>query len=326
MSQAQIRETKEQIMTAFGKLFVEYQQKESKIETKEEAVEKEKNKALLAKVADYTVNNIVNSMATLQLDFSNLTKEIANRLENESNVLTELKKAIIVEQEKLTQLQKVRLVADALYILRQEHQERIKILENSTQNTLDNITQQQEKYHKNWEKEQTEFDLKIAEESALLIQQREQQEADFTYQLQIERKIQMDEYEEAKRLQERELALANQDKNKSWEERETILANQEEEFTLNQEKITGFEEQIKTEVNKARSEAIKEADREAQIKANLIEKEWESTKQGYDFKIQSLDAKIQQQNHQIEEIITQLKEVTNQAQNLALRAFQPNNN
>ncbi|MGI0480982.1 hypothetical protein ACN4EE_09330 [Geminocystis sp. CENA526] len=326
MSQAQIRETKEQIMSAFGQLFVEYKQQESKIETKEEAVEKEKNKALLTKVADYTVNNIVNSMATLQLDFSNLTKEIATRLESESEVLTELKKAIIVEQEKLTQLQKVRLVADALYILRQEHQERIKTLESSTQNALDNIVKQQEKLRKDWEKEQTEFELKIAEESTLLTQQRQQQEADFTYQLQIERKREMDEYEEAKRLQERELTLANIDKNKLWEERELILTNQEAEFTQNQEKIAGFDEQIKTETNKARTEAIKEADREAQIKANLIEKEWESAKQGYDFKIQSLEAKIEQQNQQIEEIITQLKEVTNQAQNLALRAFQPSNN
>lgn len=326
MSQAQIRETKEQIMSAFGKLFVEYQQQESKIETKEETVEKEKNKALLAKVADYTVNNIVNSMATLQLDFSNLTKEIANRLERESDVLTELKKAIIVEQEKLTQLQKVRLVADALYILRQEHQERIKTLENSTQTALDDIAKQQEKSRKEWEKEQTEFDLRNAEESALLTQQRQQLEADFTYQLQIDRKVEMDEYEEAKRLQERELTLANIDKNKLWEERENILANQEAELTQNKEKIMGFDEQIKTEINKARSEAIKEADREAQIKANLIEKEWESTKQGHEFKMQSLEAKIQQQTQQIEEIITQLKEVTNQAQNLALRAFQPNNN
>ena len=135
----------------------------------------------------------------------------------------------------------------------------------------------------------------------------------------------MDEYQEAKRLQERELTLANTDKNKLWEEREAILSTQEAEFIANQAKITEFEEHIKTEVNKARSEAIKEVDREAQIKANLIEKEWESAKQGSEFKIQSLESKIQQQNQQIEEIMTQLKEITNQAQNLALRAFQSNN-
>lgn len=325
MSQIEVKDSKEQIMMAFAQLFAEYQLNQSKVETKEETVEKEKNKALLAKVADYTVNNIVNSMATLQLDFSNLTKEIANRLETESDILTELKKAITVETEKLAELQKIRLVADALYILRQEHQERLTSLETQIETAQNNITLQKEKLRKNWEKEDAEFTIKIAEELELLTQQREQLEADFNYQLEVERKIQNDEYEETKRIQERELRLADLDKNKLWQERESILTNQEKEFNSNQKKIEGFEEQIKTEVNKARGEAIKEADREAQVKVNLIEKEWESTKQGYEFKLQSLEAKIQQQTEQIEAIITQLQNATNQAQNLALRAFQPNN-
>lgn len=325
MSQIEVKDSKEQIMMAFAQLFAEYQLNQSKVETKEETVEKEKNKALLAKVADYTVNNIVNSMATLQLDFSNLTKEIANRLETESDILTELKKAITVETEKLAELQKIRLVADALYILRQEHQERLTSLETQIETAQNNITLQKEKLRKNWEKEDAEFTIKIAEELELLTQQREQLEADFNYQLEVERKIQNDEYEETKRIQERELRLADLDKNKLWQERESILTSQEKEFNSNQKKIEGFEEQIKTEVNKARGEAIKEADREAQVKVNLIEKEWESTKQGYEFKLQSLEAKIQQQTEQIEAIITQLQNATNQAQNLALRAFQPNN-
>ncbi|WP_373479734.1 hypothetical protein [Geminocystis sp.] len=325
MSQVEVKESKDQIMLAFGQLFAQYQLKQSKVETKEEAVEKEKNKALLTKVADYTVNNIVNSMATLQLDFSNLTKEIATRLQTESEVLIELKKAITVETEKLAELQKVRLVADALYILRQEHQERLTSLETQIETAQNNITLQKEKFRKNWEKEDAEFTIKIAEELELLTQQRQELEADFNYQLEIGRKIKSDQYEEEKRNQERELRLTDLDKNKLWQERETILNSQEEEFNSNQKKIEGFEEQIKTEVNKARGEAIKEADREAQVKVNLLEKEWESTKQGYEFKLLSLEAKIQQQTEQIEAIITQLQNATNQAQNLALRAFQPNN-
>lgn len=325
MSQIEVKESKEQIMVAFGQLFAEYQLKQSKIETKEETVEKEKNKALLTKVADYTVNNIVNSMATLQLDFSNLTKEIANRLETESDILIELKKAINVETEKLAELQKIRLVADALYILRQEYQERLTSLETQIETAQNNITLQKERLRKNWEKEDSEFTIKIAEELEFLTQQRQQLEADFNYQLQTQRKIETDDYEETKRIQERELRLADLDKNKLWQERETILTSQEEEFNNNKKKIETFDEQIKTEVNKARAEAIKEADREAQVKVNLIEKEWESTKQGNEFKLQSLEAKINQQTEQIEAIISQLQNATNQAQNLALRAFQPNN-
>ena len=46
----------------------------------------------------------------------------------------------------------------------------------------------------------------------------------------------MDEYEEAKRTQERELIISNQDKEKGWKEREQKLAEQEQEFTENQKK------------------------------------------------------------------------------------------
>lgn len=326
MSQAELQPTKVQIMSAFHRLLNQYQQQEAKITTKEEAIEKEKNKVLLTKVADYTVNNIVNSMATLQLDFGNLTKEIATRLENESNILIDLKKAITVEAKRLEELKQIRLVADGLYILRQEHQEKLKLLENQIEESKKLIEIQQEKLRKNWEKEQSEFEIKIAEESKLLEEARAKEEADYNYNLQISRKREMNEYEETKRNQERELNLLGKEKNKLWQERENILASQEEEFKANQEKIAQLEEQIKTEVNKARSEAIQEADREAKVKANLVEKEWEATKQGYEFKIQSLEAKIAQQNQQIDAIALQLQNATNQAQSLALKAFQSNNN
>lgn len=326
MIQTQLHTSQQQIMSALQQLLMKYQQREGKITTKEEALEKEKNKILLTKVADYTVNNIVNSMATLQLDFSNLTKEIATRLETEANVLMDLKKAITVEQERLETLKQIRLVADGLYLLRQEQQERLKSLENRINEAKNAITLQQEKLRKNWEKEQIEFDNKVSQELQLLQEKREKEKADYNYNLHITRKRQMDEYEEQKRNQERELSFLAKEKNKLWQEREAILLSQEAEFLANQEKIAGFDEQIKTEVNKARSEAIQEADREAKVKANLIEKEWEATKQGYEFKIQSLEAKIAQQNQQIEAIASQLQNATNQAQTLALKAFQSNNN
>ena len=326
MVQNEMQKSQEQIMAALQQLLVQNQAAEGKIETKEQIAEKEKNQDLLTKVADYTVDNIVNRMATVQLDFSNLTKEIGDRLTTESEVLTELKKAIKVEQEKLVELRQVRLVADALYILRQEHQEKIKLLESQTAEAENQINEQQEKNRKIWTKEQAEFEILIAESAELLHRKREQDESDYQYHLEVERKHEMDEYEETKRVQERELKLANQEKNKSWQEREEILANQETEFNTNQEKIAGFEEQINTQVNKARGEAIKEASKEAEVKANLIEKEWEATQQGLEFKIHSLEAKIHQQNEEIEGIMAQLQNATEQSQNLALRAFQPSNN
>lgn len=324
MSQTEVQKNPQQIMSVLQELLTKYQEKEGKILTKEETIEREKNRALLAQVADYTVNNIVNSMANLQLDFTNLTKEIATRLERESNVLIDLKKAIAIQWENLETLKQIRLVADGLYLLRQEQEKKLELLENKIQEAKNKINIQREKTRKNWQEEEEEFNAKVAEDLLLLQEQREREKADYNYNLQITRKRRMDEYEEKKRNQERELSLLAKEKNKLWQEREAILASQEEEFLANQEKIAWFDEQIKTEVNKARSEGIQEADRDAKVKANLVEKEWEATKQGYEFKIQSLEAKIAQQNQQIEALESQLQNVTNQAQSLALKAFQSN--
>lgn len=326
MSNPAMKESKEQIMTAFAKLLSEHKKGESKVATKEEEAEKAKNQELLEQAATYTVDNIVNSMASLQLDFGRTLNELSQKLDTESYKLDDLKRAITVQKEQLEQVRKVRLVADALHILRQEHQEQLRLLENNTAKQQEAIEKEIAQTHKIWEKEQQEFEAKIAEEAEITSKKREEEAADYKYQTERDRKIEIDEYEETKRLQERELQESNKEKEKAWVEREKLLSDREAEFKANQKKMEGFEETIKQEINKARGEAIKDAERDAKVKTDLFEKEWELTKQGYDLKIQSLEVTIQKQIEQITELTAQLQAVTTQSQNLAMKAFQGNGN
>ncbi|MGL5871064.1 MAG: hypothetical protein ACRC2R_01635 [Xenococcaceae cyanobacterium] len=318
MSQA---EQKNRIKVAFGKLLSEMQQSESKIETKEEEAEKAKNQQLLERALSYTVDNIVNNMATLQLDFGNAIERLADKLFVESDKLDELKKAISVEQKNLQQLQKVRLVADALYILRQEHQEKLRIIEEKTSDRQEAIEKEMTQTRKVWVKEGEEFESKAREAEELLIKVREKEETDDRYELERQRQLETDEYEETKRHQEREIAETNRSKEKNWTEREQKLSFKQAEFIENQKKIAGFEDKLKEEYNKAKGEAIKDADRDAKVKSDLFEKEWEAAKRGYELKVESLQVTIQKQTEQIAELTTQLQAVTSQAQNLAMRAF-----
>jgi hypothetical protein len=326
MSQIASQDNKEKILSAFKQLMAEYQKNESKVETKEEEAEKEKNEQLLVKTAAYTVDNIVNGMAVLQLDFGTIINELADKLVLESEKLEEFKKAIGVENQKLVELRQVRLVADALYILRQEHQEELRILEEKIQTQQEAIEKEIAKTRKNWEQESTEFEVKTNEERETIAKQREQKAADDLYEIERVRKLETDRYEETKRLQERELSELERDKQKDWSEREKILAEKQTEFGENTKKIEGHEEKLKQDYNKAKEEAIKEAERQAKIKFDLFEKEWEANKQGCELKIQSLEATIQRNAEQIAELTDRLQTVTTQAQNLAMKAFQSNNN
>ena len=99
MNQPQVKDNKDAIVTAFGQLLTNYQTNESKIATKEEEAEKTKNQQLLNKTLDYTVDNIINGMASLQLSFGSAVNDLADNLTVESNKLEELQKAISVEKE-----------------------------------------------------------------------------------------------------------------------------------------------------------------------------------------------------------------------------------
>jgi len=322
MTQPTPKDSKQQILQAFNKLLLDYQKGDSKIATKEEEAEKAKNQELLTTVADYSLDNIVNSMASLQLDFGNIINELSERLTNESAKLEQLQKAIEVETENLAQLRQVRLVADALHILRQEHQEKLKNLEIQINIQREGINLEQEQAHKIWTREQQEFTTRISEERELLLQNRERIKADTVYNLERQRKIAMDEYTETKRLQERELTENNQSKEKLWSEREKFLTDNQADFKAKQKQVEGFPEALQKAYDEARVEGIREAEREIKVKSDLIEKEWEGTKQGYELRLQSLEATLTKQTEQINEIVAQLQAANAQAQNLATRAFQ----
>jgi hypothetical protein len=117
------------------------------------------------------------------------------------------------------------------------------------------------------------------------------------------------------------LQQSTREKEKNWVEREKFLSDNQAEFEANQKKAAGFEEELKQAYVKAKEEAIQEVSREAKVKADLVEKEWEGTKQGYELKVQSLQQTIERQTAQIGEISAQLQGTMKQSQDLAMKAF-----
>ncbi|MDQ2099951.1 MAG: hypothetical protein QQW96_20155 [Tychonema bourrellyi B0820] len=315
------KESKAKILQNFQQILAENKKIESKVETKEQEAEKAKNKQLLEVASTYTVDSIVKGLADLQLDFGSVINGLSERLSAEASKLDELKRGIEIETAQLQQLQRIRVVADALYILTQEHQEKITALEQSAASQREVIEKDTIQKRKIWEKEQQEFDIIVQERTALIIKEREQETADYRYELERTRTVATDEYEETKRKLERELQQSTREKEKNWVEREKVLSDNQAQFAENQTKAAGFEEELKQAYIKAKEEAIQEVSREAKVKADLVDKEWEGTKQGYELKVQSLQQNIGRQAEQIAEISAQLQATMKQSQDLAMKAF-----
>ncbi len=321
MTLATAKDSKAQILQNFQQILAENKKIESKVETKEQSADKAKNKQLLEVASTYTIDSIVKGLADLQLDFGSITSGLSEKLKQESSKLDELKRAIEIEAEQLQQLQQIRVVADALHILTQEHQEKLTVLEQKSAKEREIIEKDTTQKRKIWGKEQQEFDAEVQEKTALTIKQRQGEVADHEYDLQRERKIETDAYEETKRTSERDIQESTREKEKNWTEREKLLSDNQAEFEKNQTKAAGFEEELKQAYIKAKEEAIQEVSREAKVKADLVDKEWEGSKEGYELKVQSLQHTISLQTEQIAEISAQLQATMKQAQDLAIKAF-----
>ncbi|MEY3867993.1 MAG: hypothetical protein ACRCT1_02620 [Microcoleaceae cyanobacterium] len=318
------KDSKTKILQSFQQILAERKKIASKVETKEEEAEKAKNKELLEVASTYTIDTIVKGLADLQLDFGTIINGLSDKLNTESSKLDELRKAIAIETEHRQELQQIRIVADALHILTQEHQEKLHTLEENATQQREMIAKDTLEKRKAWQKEQADFETALQEENTLITNTRQKEEADYQYTLERQRKIEVDNYEEAKRKLERELQESTREKEKNWVDREKFLTDHQAEFEENQKKAETFEEELKQAYTKAKEEAIQEVTREAKVKADLFEKEWESSKQGYELRVQSLEQTIEKQSQQIAEISAQLQATMKQAQDLAMKAFSSN--
>ncbi len=321
MNTVSLKDSKQQLMQAFDQIIAEKQKLDSKIATKQEEAQKEKDKEILAAASAYTVDGIVKGLADLQLEFGTIVNELSEKLAKENSKLDELNRGIEVETQYLQELQKIRVVADALDVLTQEHQENLIKIEVDITKKREVLVHEKQQTLKEWEKEQAKFEEAEQAYNELLAKNREKDTEEYEYKLENSHKIKQDSYQETKRQLEREIQEASREKEKDWLERENIIQQRQPLLEEYQKKVASFPNELDAAVKKERENAIKDASQKAKVEADLFEKEWEGSKQSYELKINSLEQTIERQKEQIESISNQLQETLKQAQDLAMRAF-----
>ncbi|MCV3216317.1 hypothetical protein OGM63_22850 [Plectonema radiosum NIES-515] len=316
-----VKDSKQQLMQAFQQIIADRKKLETKIATKQEEAEKAKNKETLEAASTYTVDNIVKGLADLQLEFGSIVNQLSEKLATQNSKLDELNRAREIATQNLQELQQIRIVADTLDILTQEHREKLKALEEDIRNKRETLEKEIAQKRKEWQKEQAEYEEALEAYNDSLAKQRTLETDEYQYKLETTRKLNTNAYEAIKRDSEREIQETTQQKEKDWAEREKIIKERQPLFTEYQQQITAFPNEMEEAIKKAREEAIKETSQKAKVEADLFEKDWESAKQSYDAKVQSLEQTIQKQVEQIEGISAQLQTALKQAQDLAMRAF-----
>ena len=313
---------KEQLKQAFQQIVADKKKSEFKIATRQEIAEKEKNQQVLEVASTYTVDSIIKGLADLQLEFGGIVRQLSEKLANENSKLDELKLAIEIEVQHLQELQEIRIAADTVHILNQEHQEQLSRLEQNNSSQKQVLEKAIIEQRKSWQQEQSEYESMLLQQNELLLRERQRETEDYQYRLELTRKINTDAYDSRKRNLEREVQEVTQIKQKQRTVRETLLTEQQPSFEENLKKIESFNVELEEAIKKAREEAIKDVHQDAKVKADLFEKEWQSTKQNYELKVQDLEGSITKQIEQIHGLENQLQAAMKQSQDLAMRAFE----
>jgi hypothetical protein len=312
---------KSQTLKAFQQILDHRKTIDSKIITKTQEADQERNTEVLELASTYSSDRIVKGLANLQLEFGSIVSGLSEKLAAEVSKLDTLECGIQIEMHRLQTLRQLRVVADALHLLTQENQESLNALERTAteqRTALDNAMTQKRLL---WSRTQQEVETAVQEKAERLVRERGRENSDYQYNFERTQTIAANEYAEKKRQQEQSRQATHQTNEQQWAEREQILTQQQPLLKDYQQKVSQFSKALEESVQKAHATSIETIQRDATVKAELLEKDWDSRKQGYELKIQSLEMQIQRQTQQMEQIHRQLQETLNQSHALTLKAF-----
>ena len=312
--------TREEVLEAFKELMAEYRERQEQVSTKAEDAARDGEREVVARAATYSVEGLLKELADLQLSVGSTFDDLAEMLVTEDTKLDELSRSIEIEKREVDRLKDVRVTAEALQLLRRDQRQRRESFEESMREQIAELDAEIAQAHERWDEEQAEHEEQVAETLAERDKQRAQEEADFEYERERRRKIAADEFEARQRSTERELDELEAELVKDWTKREAKLAEKADEIADLGARRRVPVELIEERTKEARAKAIREATEDAEVEAELTQREFEADEEVFKLQIASLEEKIAEQRTQIAELEAQLNAASSQAQELAVRA------
>ena len=308
------------ILNTFKKLQADHKEAEARIKTKEDLSAIQAEKELVQKASAYNSESIFQALAKLQTTFGQSVEELTKEMDTEAEKLISIREAIRTENQHLKTLQDIRVAAEALNILQQEHQHAVDTVEKEYQQRFDDLETEAARQRDAWDKSKQDYESSQAKQQAALERERQSEEEDYTYGLDRQQTENSDDYEKRKRVLEYELEEETRTREKDWAEREKYLEEHQKEFDENKVQVEAMPDKIDEAVKKAREEGIRETAKDEEHKAQLQDKEAEASKKTLELKIESLNKTVELQAVQVAALTEKLQAALDQVQELAMTA------
>lgn len=323
------KSTKAEILTAYEEMVKE----KAALKTQLDRVAKEQPSPVKEKIVavpnmnksqslQQKMNYTIESLAKIQMGFGSAVSELSEQLTTEASKLQEVRRTVTTEQEQLQALHNLQVADDTLDTLIKNYEDNSKAFREEFSQRKETVEQELLEQNKTWIKEQEEHKASLKERNETQNKTRQRQVAEYKYDLELQRKLNTDEYEQNQKNIENQLEEFRQEQEKQWVEREKAIAQREKQFAEAKAKVEAFPKEKETALKKATEEGKGIAHYQAKIKSDLSAKEVEGQKRFYEQRVQSLEQTIQSQEVRIQNLAKQLESALKQVQDLAVKAIE----
>lgn len=279
------------------------------------------------KLIQADLEQILKNLEQLQIGFGSAASQLSEQLIKEASTLAELNTAVNGEVEQLETLHNLDEIDDTtLDDLIESYQETSKEFATEYNEQQETLNQELQDFKKAWQKEQETRDRNLKERNENYLKTHQRDEAEYQYNLELERNLDTENYEQEKKQLYAELAETQLTQEKAWEEREKAISEREKQYKEAQQKVEEFEAQKQENIKNGKENGRNIGYYQAKVKADLRTKEIEGETRNYQLRIESLEQTIQNQDSRILNLSQQLDAALKQVQDLAVKAIEGTSN
>ncbi|MEH1901209.1 MAG: hypothetical protein V7L04_07295 [Nostoc sp.] len=272
------------------------------------------------------MNNTIENLQKIQLGFGSAANELSEQLTIKASNLEEIRRNLEEEIQQLTQMHNLEISDDILDTLIQAYEDNTKAYQEEYSHRSEVLFQQILEQRNTWGKEQGEQQRATKERNENLNKTRQRNASEYKYNLELQRKLETDEYEQEQKALYKQLEELLQETEKQWAEREKAISEREKQFEELKAKVEAFSKDKEAAIKKAIEEGKGIAHYQAKVKSDLYSKEVEGQKRFYEQRLQSLEQTITNQEMRIQNLSKQLESALKQVQDLAVKAIEGNSN
>jgi hypothetical protein len=314
------KNTKTEILEAYHEMLAKGKEQKA---ADQKAVRKEsEEKELVVSVSRSSMDDIVKRLASLKLELVKSIDSLEEKLISEHKRFTELQQAVVLQSAALEEMYGIQAETGGLSALILAQRERKAAFEDEMEEKKLAFDADMSQRKLQWKKEQDDFEATKKERDTQLKKERQREEEEYTYNLQMIRKKESDVYEAGKAELESELKEKKARVEKDLAERESALSSRENELQELRARVDEFPKELEKAVKETEKGITERLEFKYKYQSELTAKDAEGEKKLNKQIIGALERKIAEQEEQIRQLTQKADDSIQQVQTIAVKAIE----